>query len=235
MLTINGKPYVRDVYKEDEKWVEVQQRPYVTFIMDGLSMEFFEGLKKRSDIVVYAAELCPYKKVAGSHKDHVVCRERIANKFEDLKTAEWKAFTGVCSDGDISDEDLFCSNAMKRAKPVIFDVAASEWDPLTQRGVALDLPGMIEEVAIECDLSRLLVKPSDPTQRKEWFFAIHEDTEEKAQMIEFSAEGLNISGDEAELEERGKENVPPVDYEASKPRVTPTPRQPLQTRPEWGK
>jgi hypothetical protein len=50
-----------------------------------------------------------------------------------------------------------------------------------------------------------------------WMFNIHEDTpdEEMGNLMEFSTQTLDISDDEsklAERDERGKENIPPVDY-----------------------
>jgi hypothetical protein len=149
LLTIGSQPYEQSVYESGKNWSEYQQRPFIIFIMPGknaLSLEFFERLKKRADIVVSAQELCPFKIVDGSHDPHVVSRMRVAVTVKDLETAEWEVSTSICYDGDRSYNDLFCVDVMKSEKPVIFDVAASEW------GVQLDLLGVIEGVAIDCGL-----------------------------------------------------------------------------------
>jgi hypothetical protein len=63
---------------------------------------------------------------------------------------------------------------------------------------------------------------------KGWFFEIHEDTpeQEAANLMEHSASVLDISSDDDvatkqrnESEERGKENIPPLDFLLSQPRV----------------
>ena len=92
--------------------------------------------------MVLAEKLCPFEIVDGSHNYHGVSRERIADTVEDLETAEWKVYIGVCSGADMSREsDLYCLDMMTPVKPVWFDVAASEW------GVALDLLRVIKRVA----------------------------------------------------------------------------------------
>jgi hypothetical protein len=152
LFTICSQPYEQDVYESGKKWSEYQQRPFISFIMpgkDGLSLEFFKRLKERAaDVVVSAQELCPFKIVHGSHDLHAVSRKRIADTVKDLETAEWKAFTGVCS-AYMLDTDLYCVDVMKSVKPVLFDIAASEW------GVPLGLLGVIEGVAIDCGLPRM--------------------------------------------------------------------------------
>lgn len=63
---------------------------------------------------------------------------------------------------------------------------------------------------------------------KGWFFEIHEDTpeQEAANLMEHSASVLDISSDDDvdtkqrnEEQERGKENIPPLDFLLSQPRV----------------
>jgi hypothetical protein len=151
LFTFSSQPYKHSVYESGEEWTEDQQRPFVSFIMpgkDGLSLEFFKRLKERADVVVYAQELCPFKMVDSSHDPHDVSRKRIADTVKDLETAEWEVSISVCSSADVSDSgDLYLPDAMKLVKPVLFDVAASEW------GVQLDLLGVIEGVAVDCGLS----------------------------------------------------------------------------------
>jgi hypothetical protein len=61
-----------------------------------------------------------------------------------------------------------------------------------------------------------------------WFFAIHEDTpeQEAANLMEHSASVLDISSDDDvttkqrnEEQERGKENIPPLDFLLAQPRM----------------
>jgi hypothetical protein len=146
---VDSRPYEHNVYKSGEEWTEGQQQPFVSFIMpdkDGPSLEFFQRLKERADVVVFAIELLPFKMVDGSHGPHVVSRRRIADTVEDLETAEWKDVTIVCSGADTPTK-LNLPDAMKLVKPVFFDVAASKW------GVKLDLLGVIEKVAVDCEMS----------------------------------------------------------------------------------
>jgi hypothetical protein len=55
---------------------------------DTLYLEFFEKLRERADIVVFAAELCLYRVVDGSYSTHVAIRVRTTNTKEDLEALE---------------------------------------------------------------------------------------------------------------------------------------------------
>ena len=64
-----------------------------------------------------------------------------------------------------------------------------------------------------------------------WMFDIHEDTEDEAlsNIMEFSTQTLDISDDEgrrAEKDDRGKENIPPMDY----PSLSVGPTRPLSRK-----
>jgi hypothetical protein len=150
LLTDGSQPYEHQhAFRLGEEWAEYQQRPYVTFTMpgeDGQGLEFFKRLKKRPEIVVQASELHPFRVLPGSHEQVVVSRERIAKTAEDLETTPWKGVTWALSG---SGGDLFWLDAMNRSSLLYFAIAASEW------GVSLDLLGVIEEVAVECDLPRI--------------------------------------------------------------------------------
>jgi hypothetical protein len=154
LLTDGSQPYEHGrAYELGNEWTEYQQRPYIAFIMpgeNGQCLEFFERLKKRSEIVVQACELHPFRILPDSHEQVAVSRIRIAKTVEDLETTAWKDVTWALCESDISaDEYYFGLDAIKRSSPLRFYVAASEW------GVSLDLLGVIEEVAIECDLPRM--------------------------------------------------------------------------------
>jgi hypothetical protein len=69
LFIVDSRPYEHNVYKSGEEWTEGQQQPFVSFIMpgkDGLSLEFFQRLKERADVVVFAIELLPFK-MEGCH------------------------------------------------------------------------------------------------------------------------------------------------------------------------
>ena len=152
LLTDNSQPYEHQRRsKFDDEWVEYEQRPYVSFTMPGLhgrSLEFFALLKHRPEIMVHACKLDPFMALPGSDDEVTVTRERIAKTAESLSRTEWVGLTWALRNFDISDEDYYCLDALRRADPVVLMVAAREW------GVCLDLLGIIEEVAIECDLPR---------------------------------------------------------------------------------
>ncbi len=115
-------------------------------------LEFFKRLKGIADIVVSAKRLRPFKALDASPDPHAVTRARMAYTEKDLRIAESKVYTGVCSGADMSEHLLECLGAMKLVEPVLFNVAASEW------GVQLDPLSIIEEAAIDCDLPWMLVK-----------------------------------------------------------------------------
>ena len=99
--------------------------------------------------MVQACKLDPFRVLPGSDDQVTVTRRRIAKTAKSLSSTEWVGRTWAFSNHDISDEDYYCLDALKRADPVLFEVAAREW------GVRLDLLGIIEEVAIECNLPRV--------------------------------------------------------------------------------
>jgi hypothetical protein len=151
LLTDCSQPYEHDrPFIHGKKWVEYQQRPYVCFAMpgdDGRFLEFFAMLRNRPEIVVHASELHPCRVLPDSHEEVVVSRGRIATTAEGLETAAWSADTISLVEID-EDPDYYGLDAMKKSSAILFQVAASGWE-------ALDLLGLIEEVAIECDLPRI--------------------------------------------------------------------------------
>ena len=153
LLTDNSQPYEHQRRsKFDDEWAEYEQRPYVSFTMPGLhgrSLEFFASLKHRPEIMVHACKLDPFMALPGSDDEVTVTRERIAKTAESLSRTEWVGLTWALRNVDISGNDYYCLDALRRADPVVFMVAAREW------GVCLNLLGIIEEVAIECDLPRV--------------------------------------------------------------------------------
>ena len=153
LLTDNGQPYEHQrPSKFGDEWAEYEQRPYVSFTMpglDGRSLEFFSSLKHRPEILVHACKLDPFRVLPGSDDRVAVTRKRRAKTAKSLSSTEWVGLTWALYNDDISGQYYYCLDALKRADPVVFTVAAREW------GVRLDLLGIIEEVAIECDLPRV--------------------------------------------------------------------------------
>jgi hypothetical protein len=150
-LTDQSQPYEHErTYELGNGWTEYQQRPFVAFTMpgeDGRCLEFFERLKERPEVVVQASELHPFRVLPDSHERVAVSRIRIAKTAEDLETTTWEDVTWALCESDSEEvEDYLCLDAIKRSSPLRVDVAASEWE------VSLDLLGVIEEVAVECDL-----------------------------------------------------------------------------------
>lgn len=98
-------------------------------------------------ILVQASTLHPYRLIPGPDKEFVVIRNRTAKTTEDLRNTAWRAIA-MGTDVDISDGEFFCLDSLKRSEPVVFMVAAREW------GVHLDLPGVIEDAAFDCQMPR---------------------------------------------------------------------------------
>lgn len=115
---------------------------------DGHGLEFFERLKKRPEVVVQSSQFDPFRVLPGSHESVVVSRYRIAITKKYLETKAWEGVTRALCGANLSEEGIFCLDAMKRSKPLCFDVAASQW------GIPLDLLGVIKEVAVESNLPR---------------------------------------------------------------------------------
>lgn len=115
---------------------------------DGHGLEFFERLKKRPEVVVQSSQFDPFRVLPGSHESVVVSRYRIAITKKYLETKAWEGVTRALCGANLSEEGIFYLDAMKRSKPLCFDVAASQW------GIPLDLLGVIKEVAVESNLPR---------------------------------------------------------------------------------
>lgn len=82
-----------------------------------------------------------------SHEEVSLSRQRIAKEVKDLKTTKWR--DARVSLSDVSGDDYYYLVVVKRSRPLLFQVVASEWE------VPLDLLGLIEEVAVECGLPRM--------------------------------------------------------------------------------
>lgn len=153
LLTDNSQPYEhKRPFRLGDDWAEYEQRPYVSFTMSALpgwDRELLALLRHQPDILVQASTLYPYELVPGSDKQVVVSRDRIAKTTKDLRSTTWKPITMALTDVDISNEEFFCLDSLKRSKPVVFVVAAREWGP------HLDLLGMIEDAAIDCGMPRM--------------------------------------------------------------------------------
>jgi hypothetical protein len=146
LFTISSQPYEHEVFEKEGKWIEVQQKPYVSFLLPTKGapyLELFKRLKDRANVAVSAQELCPSRVVDGSHDTHEVTRSREADTDKGLETAEWMCDIAVGGESDMSFVVPEIFPAMEPVKPVWFDVAVNEW------GVQLDLLALIEEVAVE--------------------------------------------------------------------------------------
>ena len=96
------------------------------------------------------------------------------------------------------------------------------------------LSGKVTGTSVDSQKPRSIAYPVSPVSRSStstksaplfpdsWMFQIHEDTEEETltNIVEFHAGNLDISDDEggrvlSELEIKGKENIPPADYDES--------------------
>ena len=71
-----------------------------------------QSFRNRQEIVVRSTHIryCA-KKVS-------VSRERIAKRVENLKTTQWQDVIGVLSATDISEEDYYCLDIVKRSRPL---------------------------------------------------------------------------------------------------------------------
>ena len=157
LLTDGSQPYEhRRGRNNTYRYVEFQQRPYVSFLVPGDNdqvLEFFEMLKSRSEIVVRATEPYPYNSLPGSHKQIVISLERVAKNVERLESTPWRGITWAFRTFNLSEETLFCLNAVKESKALWFEVAAREW------GVPLDSLGLIQELVVKSGLPRSHQEP----------------------------------------------------------------------------
>jgi hypothetical protein len=149
LLTFNGQPFENQesFWNEDsQSWADYQQRPYLSFIMEGQTgndaayLTLFKLLKSTTNVVVRATKVCSSEAVHESDHEVVVTRERLSQTTENLKSQPWRSLTSCLVDTDSTGEDLFLLRAMQNSDPVIFDVAAKEWnDPVNLIGVVAEL------------------------------------------------------------------------------------------------
>lgn len=150
LLTDGSQPYLHEFFQRGEEWVECQQRPFVDFTMSASHNKpekLLALLNRQSDIVVRASEVYSCRILPDSDNEVEVSRQRTAKKINDLSRQAWKPFTCSLAEVDYSEEDFFCLKAMKRLKPVVFNVAARKW------GNDLNLLNIVKNAVIECNLS----------------------------------------------------------------------------------
>lgn len=145
-LLIDGsQSYLHEFVQRGEKWVECQQRPFISFTVSVLynkPKRLLALFKCRSDIVVRASNLYSRKTLRNSDKKVAVSRAREANNFNDLREQAWENYTASLDRFDYS-EDFFCLKAMKQSQSVVFNVAARTW------GENLNLLKIVEKTVIE--------------------------------------------------------------------------------------
>lgn len=127
-FTDNSQPYEhKRPFRLGDDWVEYEQRPYVSFTMSALhgwDIEPLALLSHQPDILVQASTFHPYELIPGSDKQVVVSRDRIAKTTKDLRSTAWESITMALTDVDISNEEFFCLDSLKRSEPVVFVVAS---------------------------------------------------------------------------------------------------------------
>ena len=150
------------------KWEQYETLPFIVFTIDKIEMQYqklFEILQQRSDIAVWATRVYQSQILSGSGEKVVVGRTRTATRYEKLEHEAWKPMEHGLTNENLSEYPLFCIAAMKKVDPVCFHVAGKDW------GVSLDLPGIIESAAIECNLpkvsQRLIDEMKIELQKKE--------------------------------------------------------------------
>lgn len=133
IFTWNSQPYLRKRTRGDGgKFYDAWQRPYLSFVVAEKNnpQRLFQELKRKRDIKVHARRAySPEAALEGSFtKNKIVSKGRIVTKYRrSLFLRRWKVFTSIDPASDIAEEDIFCLEAMKQAKPWIFDVVAASW------------------------------------------------------------------------------------------------------------
>ena len=148
ILTYQSQPYERSTGRNDGKYYEHWQKPFICFVMENASnpLNLLKNLKKRPGITVYGAKLHPYKVVSGADGEElIVTQYRLAESAEALKSSRWEPYTCIYP-VDSSADDFFGLEVIRRCKPWLIDVAVTAW------GVDLDLLKLIEQAAKEVGL-----------------------------------------------------------------------------------
>lgn len=76
-----------------DHWLEDQQRPYISFIMQGRDrqgVKCFKRLQEKPSIVGRASKIYPFSVLPGSYKMIMVGRTRVAKTISALGSTEWK-------------------------------------------------------------------------------------------------------------------------------------------------
>ena len=84
--------------------------------MPGSYGELLALLRYRPEILVEASTLHPYKLIPGSDKEIVISRNRTAKTAKDLRNTAWRPLTMAFTDVDISDQEFFCLDSLKRSQ-----------------------------------------------------------------------------------------------------------------------
>lgn len=144
IFTWNSQPYLRErTRREGGSFYDSWQRPYLSFVVAEKNnpQRLFKELKRNKDIKVHAGRVSsPEIALDGSFtKNKIVSKDRIVTKYRrSLFLRRWKAFTSVNPTSDIAEEDIFCLEAMKQAKPWVFDVVAASWKDVDIARILID-------------------------------------------------------------------------------------------------
>jgi hypothetical protein len=145
-----------------ERWVLWQQRPYIELLLPRAEKEissasvisFFLALQSHPAVVISVGALYPKGHSLGTTFDgptHTVSRMKLTSSKETLDDAVWRTMTTVFtySAGCGTDDEYAWfgeSAAVRNAEPLVFQVAAKNWDN------DLDLLGLLEKLVVEAGL-----------------------------------------------------------------------------------
>lgn len=138
IFTWGIQPYLRKRKRGDEgKLYDAWQRPCISFIVaeENNPPRLFQDLKRKRDIKVYARKAySPEAAIEGSFtKKKIVTKYRRAWFWR-----QWKVLAAVDPAADVAAEDIFCLEAMKQAKPWIFEVVAASWKNVDIAGIVIE-------------------------------------------------------------------------------------------------
>ncbi|KAJ5144271.1 hypothetical protein N7476_004833 [Penicillium atrosanguineum] len=138
ILTWSSQPYLRERKRGDErKFYDHWQRPFISFVVAEKDnpRKLFQELEKKRDIKVHARKAySPEAAVQGSFT-----KKKIVTKYRrSFFWRRWKVFTTVDPAANLVEEDIFCLEAMKQAKPWEFEVVAASWKDVDITGIVIE-------------------------------------------------------------------------------------------------
>lgn len=143
IFTWTCEPYLHKVERENSgEYIECQQRPYLSFVVaeEDIPPKLFQELKKKKSIKVRALKLrSPDPMIRGSFTGLNLGRYRSSYYRFALCLRQWEA-SEIFNDNmaDYSEEGVFTLEAMKQARPWVFDVVAASWKDINIPGIVLE-------------------------------------------------------------------------------------------------